>query len=542
MRTLHGRFGARGARASRRGVALFLFALLVFVFLGLAALTVDVGMASVSQAQMQAAVDTAALEGVRLRDFHEYRRFSDIYRRPRVSELVQEVMDDDLHPTGGIDPTGGGAQSPDPLGPGPQGPDDADALRTGAGPLYHVRGTGPDNAGALTSVPDFAALAAADRYVDDPALRFNRHNERHGDMLSGTFHVGIQPHEPSDYDRLDFTRALNFGEAESWMSIGFLVRMRRSDRPNPYDDVPGISSRGPAIPLLFGLGSTIHRTDFYNPRAEGLTARATAIAVGRPALSVGPPPLSPSGDPILDRIGYPMRGVGWWHSVTAGTETVRRHAVVAIDSEFWRLGLENMHDTLAGFQVNPNGHIQIEQYPGVVRDVGRLLVAPCTISAETPSCVGQVATTVGLDVDVDLSAPPYSLSPEEVRAIIDQMPLTLSALQAYLPIYKSIVGSDGAHNRIVGFAFGKLAPGTSSGVFDLSKGWPGGADTAEEGRTIVAPDNASATLSHDAPTLTPAVWTAVLGANIDFAYPLGNTSYRWQNVAPGTLLAPALVR
>lgn len=540
MRTLHGRFGAQRARASQRGVALFLFALLVFVFLGLAALTVDVGMASVSQAQMQAAVDTAALEGVRLRDFHETRPRSDLWRRPRVRELVQNVLDDDLHPTGGVNPSLG-VPFPDTVGLPPVPPDDADALRTGAGPLYHVRGVGPDNAGALITIPDAAALPAADRYVDDPLLQLNLGNERYGDMLSGTLHVGIHAQEPNDYDRIDFTRAINFGVDESWLSIGFLVRMRRSDRPNSFDQVPGISSRGPAIPLMFGLGSTIHSGGTYNPRTEGITARATAIAVGRPALSVGPPPLALDGSPILDRTGlHNVRGLGWWHTIPSGSGAVRRHAVIAIEADFWRTGFEHMHDRLTGFEVTPQGHVQIEQYPGVVRDIGSLLVAPCVLGGELPSCAGSVGTSIGGSADIDLSQPPFSLTPAEVSQIMDHAPVTSGAFQAYLAIYRVFDEADGPHRRVVGYAYGQLWP-SGGGQFDLAKGWEDN-EPGQISPCIVAPDNASATLSREAPTLTPAVWTEVLGANLDFAYPLGNTSYRWQNVAPGTLLAPALVR
>lgn len=546
MKTIHASNAARRAHPRRRGVALLLFALLVFVFLGVAALVVDVGSTSLAQDQMQSAVDTGAVEGLRLRDYYR-RPLADRWRRQRVSELVQQAMDDDLHPTGGIDPTIGGAiPFPDPYGPTQQAADGGDTLRMGAGPLYHVSdGIGDANASALASVPSSDAIPAQDRYVDDPVLQPNRGNERHGDMLSGTLHVGIHAREPNDYDRIDFTRATNFGANETYNSIGFLTRMRRSSRPNALDQQQGISSRGPAIPLLFGMGSTVHGTDFYNIRREGLTARATAVAVGRPAIHVGPPPLSADGTPILDRVISPMRGVGWWHVTTSGSLVVRRHVVVAIDSQFWIDSAPNIGDEITGLHVEPDGRIQHELAPGVLQDVGHLMLAPCVRDTETPSCAGSVGTSIGLPVAQDLSQPPYSLTPDEVRAYIDNAPTSEEGadgptpLRRYFPVYSTIT-CDTTESLITGFVFGELRP-SGSGTFRMTKGWVD-ADPGARTPCIVAPDNASATLARNAPQLTVDQWRAVFDANLAFVYPLGNTSYRWQNVQVGALLAPALAR
>lgn len=544
MKTIHASIAARSAHPRRRGVALLLFALLVFVMLGVAALVADVGSASLAQAQMQSATDSAALEGVRLRDFHSLRPFSDRYRRQRVSELVQHSMDDDLHPTGGVDVTSGGSTMPDPNGLPALGPDGADALRTGAGPLYHVTGgIGDANASAQVSVPRGDEVQGADRYVDDPVLQPNRFNELYGDMLSGTAHVGIHTREPRDYDRIDFTRAANFGAAESWTSIGFLVRMRRSTRPNPLDHVPGVSSRGPGIPLLFGMGSTVHRTDFFNPRTEGLTTRSTSIAVGRPAIHVGPPPMALDGSPIPDRLGAPMRGSGWWHVTTSGSTVVRRHAAIAVDADFWIDAMERMQDTVTGLYVEPDGRLLVEQFPGHIREAGRLMLAQCVHGEDSTSCAGTVGTSIGEPADIDLSQPPYSLSHGELRAIIDAMPTMTGEAgpeaRQYLPVYRC-VNVDGTNKRVIAFAYGTLTP-TGEGRVDITKGWVD-LGSGQESPCVVAPDNASATLARSAPQLSTDDWQRIFDANLAFVYPLGNTSYRWQNVQLGALLAPALVR
>ena len=54
-----------GASRERDAGALVLFALLVFGLMGIMAVAIDVGVASLTQAQMQNAVDTAAIEGMR---------------------------------------------------------------------------------------------------------------------------------------------------------------------------------------------------------------------------------------------------------------------------------------------------------------------------------------------------------------------------------------------------------------------------------------------------------------------------------------------
>ena len=55
-------------RPDRAGYALVLFLMMFFGLMGLAALVIDIGFARLAQRQMQTAVDSAALEGLRWRD------------------------------------------------------------------------------------------------------------------------------------------------------------------------------------------------------------------------------------------------------------------------------------------------------------------------------------------------------------------------------------------------------------------------------------------------------------------------------------------
>ena len=64
----HGMKPRRRRRADRAGYALVLFIMMFFGLMGLAALVIDMGFARLAQRQMQTAVDSAALEGLRSRD------------------------------------------------------------------------------------------------------------------------------------------------------------------------------------------------------------------------------------------------------------------------------------------------------------------------------------------------------------------------------------------------------------------------------------------------------------------------------------------
>ena len=64
--------GLFSARSHRGGYTLVFFAMLMFALMGLAALVIDIGFARLTQRQMQTAVDSAALEGLRWKDLNEW--------------------------------------------------------------------------------------------------------------------------------------------------------------------------------------------------------------------------------------------------------------------------------------------------------------------------------------------------------------------------------------------------------------------------------------------------------------------------------------
>lgn len=222
--------------------------LLMFALLGIVAAVVDLGYARIAQVQMQTGVDSAALEGLRGRDA--------VIGDAAASDLARR-QDARLFATKSYE-------------------DPAGERLVGAGPAFTL-------SGGRTAANAAQLLVVSADPVYRPTLALNSANVIHGDIVSGA-PVGSQAGVENDsYGRDDFvpadTNSAPAGEA-------VLVRMRRTDGRNTLDTPDGSTvSAGPALPLLFGLGSTVTRADpsSYSVRHHGFTVRATAIASSRPA-------------------------------------------------------------------------------------------------------------------------------------------------------------------------------------------------------------------------------------------------------------------
>ncbi|CAK9036483.1 Tad domain-containing protein, partial [Durusdinium trenchii] len=239
-------------RHPRRGTILTWFAVFLFALLPLMSLIVHLGMVTLARRQMQTAVNTAALEGVRFRDDVD---LLEAERRSQVRDLVSAVYDDDLND-----------------------PDGLDAMQFGAGSVIAF-----DDEPTDISLPgtDFRAsrtISQSNIGVYDPELELNESNERHGDMVRGDYVLGTDHGEEDSYQRDDFAPNVD-GDA-------FLVRLRRVDDSNSLDSDPYVSSSGPTIPFLFGRGP-YGGSEFLDRRERGTIVRATAIARAVPAMTVG---------------------------------------------------------------------------------------------------------------------------------------------------------------------------------------------------------------------------------------------------------------
>lgn len=285
-------------------------ALIVFALFGILAAIVDMGYVRLTQVQMQVAADSAAMEGLRARDSKPdgvggIDGFaSDCARRVAARDFVQWTFDDDFDLSG-------------------------DARAFGAGP--NIKFTdGVDNLSAY----QFMSVPAQDD--PDPAFRGGRTykpylqlnqsaNAAYGDMVSGSFNPDAGAIDPGgqplpgfyeygtdalpdhqEYDRTDFAAGapvpdpMMTGDCESVTpsvstpitDASFLVRLRRTNVQNDpdLDNTEGVSSRGTGLPLLFGRGTLIQDNpdpDGYQPRRDGITVRATAIADAKPAVRIG---------------------------------------------------------------------------------------------------------------------------------------------------------------------------------------------------------------------------------------------------------------
>jgi len=237
-------------------------ALIAFALCALLSAIVDLGYARLTQAQMQNAVDTAAIEGVRRSASGE------TARRTAAGSFVDYTFDDDFDL------------------------DDGDTYNFGAGPII-------DLTGDLTTLHGAQVASIPTPYAYKPTLQANLDNASEGDMVSGRFCYSADPapSEGSVYANADTVCAEpqrgdgNYARDDFNPGVpdanAFLVRMRRS---NDYQDQDGqvnedVGSSGPSLPLTFGKATTIFSDSSdggYSVRRDGLTVRATAIAGNAP--------------------------------------------------------------------------------------------------------------------------------------------------------------------------------------------------------------------------------------------------------------------
>ena len=261
MRTI--RQVRRDAGCLRPGTVLIWFAVFLFALLPLMALVVHLGMATLSRRQMQTAVNSAALEGVRLSD-----ALPDSERRSKVQDLVAAIYDDNLNS------------------------DTEDAMQFGAGPVIAFDDEPTDIVLPGTAFRASRTIRRENIGVYDPDLESNESNEQHGDMVAGQYQPTASHNEDATYSREDFLLDGDTGYNSTVGEDSFLVRLRRTrSTVNPVpvlDDVPGVSSTGPTVPFLFGRGP-YGGPELLNRRERGTIVRATAIAQKQPAYRVGIP-------------------------------------------------------------------------------------------------------------------------------------------------------------------------------------------------------------------------------------------------------------
>jgi hypothetical protein len=293
--------------------------MIFFGLMGLAALVIDMGFARLAQRQMQTAVDSAALEGLRWRDTIPNSMNSDpefLALRPSFNpaaptpddmDCARRLMASRVVADGPV--TSGSPARPSMFANYPDS--SGGTVSYGAGPVVNF-GTGipPTDlaAGQTITWPPPPPYQPTRSDGITPGLELNQSsgnlNAREGDMVAGTYSQNTvdPPDGAADegttaadgsgnpYHRRDFQNTSN---------QAFLVRMRRtnnissntSNTTSSFDQEGGISSSGPTLPVLFGRGSMMARSGNTGQLsvASGVTVRATAIAATAPARTVGRP-------------------------------------------------------------------------------------------------------------------------------------------------------------------------------------------------------------------------------------------------------------
>jgi hypothetical protein len=489
----------------RRGNVLVFFAFFAFAAMAIAGLVVDLGMARLTQMQMQAAADSAALEGLRFRDDlpaawrpngttppnlpqalinsigpqptstydptnPAWQAWIDGARRFAASEVVAVTFDDDLNPANG------------------------DQQHFGAGPVVSVTETIGDpslQAGGIITPPPNGPS------VYKPTLQTNSTNAADGDLVAGAYGWNQAYDDPTatadesgDYSRRDFTPNSPVG---STSQTGFLARLRRSHED--FVGATGTASNAPPLPFLFGRGSMLPRSSNNGELTveSGITVRATAIA------AAGTVPLRPQAG------ATPTTSIGHVLSVGAvdPANGIRGGATFGLTAAYWA------SLNIAGGATKGTDLATVNPATGIITSN----LAPPTGGANPNTTeagivganfmqlktIGQVYTGVGSDASL-------SVAP---------------ALYVYVPIYNTIGTTP---RTIVGFGFVQWT--YTKGQLSLAAPWNAAQNVPAD---RIAAENASASLVTSLPQLMLQSGSAAIqqlfGANV---------------ALPASLLSPAL--
>ena len=162
-------------RTKRRGYVLVLFIMMFLCLMGLAALVIDMGFARLAQRQMQSAVDSAALEGLR------WQSASPVFARQQASQRVAQMFSD-------YEDSGG-------------------TVHYGTGPVVNFTGgiSPAELAAAKPCRPAPAGLPTHCTSTGTPGLELNLSNATEGDMVTGTSIRPAHRRMRTELHRRDFT-------------------------------------------------------------------------------------------------------------------------------------------------------------------------------------------------------------------------------------------------------------------------------------------------------------------------------------------------
>ena len=202
----------RSLSRCRRGYVLVYFAMLTFVLMAVAALVIDVGFAFVTRRQMQTAVGSAALEGLRFRDGVPPQWMDPTNPRQLDSSIITALQGEGLDPSNSDNVRRWAAQQnvvntfDDNLNPADGDP--SNAVPYQGGPANFGAGPVVDFTDSPGVPPSGQAIAASQTIspgtptVYKPSdsnrpFQINLNNDLAGDMVSGNYAFNPSNYAPS---------------------------------------------------------------------------------------------------------------------------------------------------------------------------------------------------------------------------------------------------------------------------------------------------------------------------------------------------------
>jgi len=430
---------------------LVLVVMMTFVFCGFAALVIDLGFARLAQRQMQTAVDSAALEGLRWRDDIPSQWYTpgnatydlivaavgpppqiaydptnalwkvwiDGARRWAASQIVANTFGVDLNPLDG-------------------GP-----LYFGAGPVVQFQEGSGINVNGLQAGQTIEPPGPSPVY--QPGLELNLNNAPNGDQVAGAYGMNNNYPEstsPADedgnYNRRDFQPA---PATQSPYAPAMLARLRRTANPLGLDQLTGISSGGPTIPYLFGWG-TMMQPGYSSgpwPQQQGVTVRATAIAAAEDNITFGNSTYNAGRAKAVGRSNViPATG-------NPPALTIPGVAPFALEGSFWASLSPGSPSVTLNLVPLPGPPARVEIQTSAGGTVGLLLM---TTTDAITSHVAASATSIG--------QPPQLLAPNGSAAGFDDSALLQDAAGTgvvdFVPIYTT-APLGGQTWTVIGFGY-----------------------------------------------------------------------------------------
>jgi len=429
---------------------------ILIALIGVMALTLDFGFVLLARRQMQTGVNSAAVEGLRGQGLAAFDANGEQLRRNNARNVLRLTYDDDFDLSGNTTTLGAGIDSSLIQGNGFQS--------TTIGPANTTLGEDLANRSTFIFRPDNYEL--------------NQANERHGDMVTGTFDPAAVHTEALDYVRLDF-------DPTASNSASFLARMRRTHDPDNLDEVAGVSSRGGGLPLLLARAGWMNEdaSAAYSVRRDGVTVRSTAIADGVVARSVGVADLTMS--PVLPGVAPIALSLRDWQNLTTGT-------IYELDTA--------------------NGNLAVS----MMAVVGKALRVNDTVSVQSAHPIPAI----------ELTWPDANVIPDGTTESF------------YIPVFDTHTSTTGSITEDIVYGFGRIEMIRTGSSVTIERLTP--IVAAENAASVIPPGWRTRLLSDYQSNATFAALSSgdqasALGEFVVHALALGRT-------VPDALLAPALVR